>query len=111
MKDVVLLQKQSFKGRIYGPGRVELDDEVHAALTRRGAFAHPMAEFPALILAGYTSLEEARAMDDAVLLKIDGVGPATIRKLRGVEEEEDKPAKAAKFIGEASDGAEKNRAG
>jgi hypothetical protein len=46
-------------------------------------------------------------MDDSVLLKIDGVGPATIRKLRGEPEEEDKPAPKPKFIGEKADGAQK----
>jgi hypothetical protein len=110
MKEAVLLQKQSFKGVIYGPGKVELEDDVHAAFTRRGAFNHPMADYPALILAGYKTLEEARAMDDSVLLKIDGLGPATIRKLRGEPDEEPKPVKGPKFIGDKTDGTAKERA-
>lgn len=96
----VLLQKHSVKGRMYGPGAVEVDEATYATLERRGAFSHPMAEFPALILAGYKTLDEARAMDDSVLLKHEGVGAATIRKLRGVEEEEEKPKR--KFIGDAA---------
>lgn len=101
----VLAQRYSVKGRFYGPGEVDIDEATHAALARRGAFTHPLADFPQLILAGYKTIEEARLMDDSVLLKIDGVGPATIKKLRG-ETEESVP----KFIGEKSSGAEKKRA-
>jgi hypothetical protein len=92
----VLVKKYSVKGRMYGPGEVEVGEDVYAALTRQGAFNHPMAEYPAFIKAGYKSLDEVRAMDDSVLLKLEGVGPATLRKLRGTETEEDAP----KFIGE-----------
>lgn len=105
---VVLAQRHSVKGYFYGPGEVELDDETHATLTRRGAFDHPLAEYPALILAGYTSLDEARAMDDSVLLKLDGIGPAAIRKLRG-ETDDEKPSAKPRFIGEKPDGAQKDR--
>lgn len=95
----VLAQRHSVGGRFYGPGEVEVSDSVYATLKRRGALDHPLAEFPALIAAGYKTIEEARYMSDEVLLKIEGVGPATIRKLRGEEETQAEPPKP-RFIGE-----------
>jgi hypothetical protein len=102
---VVLAQRWSVGGRFYGPGEVEVSDSVHATLQRRGALDHPLAEYPALIKAGYKSLEEARYMSDEVLLRHEGVGPATIRKLRGEAEPEAEQPKP-RFIGEKKRAAE-----
>ena len=101
---VVLAQRHSVGGHIYGPGEVEVEQRVYDTLKRRGALDHPMAEFPALIAAGYKSLEEARYMSDEVLLRHEGVGPATIRKLREVPTEETQVEEQPKpkFIGEKS---------
>lgn len=83
---VVLAQKYAVKGVMYGPGEVEIDEATHATLERRGALNSPLAAFPPLIAAGYTSLEDARAMPDDRLLAIDGVGPAMLKKLRTTKE-------------------------
>lgn len=101
---VVLAQRQVVGGKPYGPGEVEVSDSVHATLKRRGALDHPLADYPQLIAAGYKTLEEARYMSDEVLLKIDGIGPATIRKIRG-EDMADEAPPAPKFIGEKKSGA------
>lgn len=83
---VVLAQKHSVKGVMYGPGEVDVSEEVHATLERRGAFLDPLAAFPALIAAGYTSLDDARAQSDETLLAIDGIGPAMLKKIRITQE-------------------------
>lgn len=104
---VVLAQRWSVGGRFYGPGEVDVSESVHATLKRRGALDHPLAEYPALIKAGYKSLEEARYMSDEVLLRHEGVGPATIRKLRGAAEEETQAEQPKpRFIGKKSNATE-----
>jgi hypothetical protein len=101
----VLAQKHAVGGVMYGPGEVEIDEATHATLLRRGAFDHPLTDYPQLIKAGYTSLADARAASDEALLKLEGFGPATLRKLRG--EPDEAPAVKPKFIGEQADGAQK----
>jgi hypothetical protein len=83
---IVLAQKHAVKGVMYGPGEVEVSEAVHATLERRGALSDPLAAFPPLIAAGYTTLDDARAQSDDKLLAIDGVGPAMIKKLRTTKE-------------------------
>lgn len=79
---VTLAQKHVVKGLVYGPGDVDVDEETHAVLDRRGAFLNPLVAFPPLIAAGYTALADAKAQDDDTLLKIPGVGPAMLNKIR-----------------------------
>jgi len=94
-----------YAGKFYGPGEVELPDEAHAALQAKGAFgteavtqpttelpeaetdADPLADFPELRAAGYTSVEEVRAADDKDLLAVKGVGQATLEKIRAATQE------------------------
>lgn len=78
----------------YGPGVCEVPEGLARALGLQGlATAEPAAtglyaNFPAdvrgLLSAAYPTLDALRAAPDADLLAIDGVGPATLRKLRGL---------------------------
>lgn len=42
----------------------------------------PLADFPELRAAGYTSVEQVRSASDDDLLNIKGIGPATLEKIR-----------------------------
>lgn len=44
----------------------------------------PLADFPALTAAGFSTVEDVRAASDEQLLAIDGVGAATLKKLRAL---------------------------
>ncbi len=79
----VLAQRRSVKGISYGPGEVDVSSEVYSLLEQRGALNDPLTQFPPLIAAGYTSLEEAQAQTDDKLLAVAGVGPAMLKKIRG----------------------------
>ena len=78
-------------GKIYGPGVVEIPDDLVARLTERGVLGgqatpadaptstDPLADFPQL--AGLTP-DQVRGMSDEDLMAVDGVGKATLAKIR-----------------------------
>lgn len=99
-----------YKGAFYGPGQVDLPDEVAQALEAKGAFLSPQAEqhaadespvvppIPAadilqkLAEAGYTSPDAIARASDAELLAVKGIGPASLAQIREAYGGGDDPA-------------------
>lgn len=105
MPKLNLSQTYIHSGKFYGPGEADLPDEAYTDLKARedalkgdqpdeapaestpSTAADPLAEFPELHAAGYTSAESVRAATDDELLALDGVGPATLKKIRAATRE------------------------
>lgn len=96
---VTLTDSWMYLGTTYLPGVHTLDTSIADILVARGATAsvqpiEPVAAEPtlesvvgskaatSLAAAGYASYSDAMAADDATLSAIDGIGEATIKKLR-----------------------------
>lgn len=89
MAQHTLAEAWAWKGKIYGPGAVEVPDDLAQRLTELGVLGgqgaptepptDPLADFPQL--AGLTP-DQVRAMSDEELLAVDGVGKATLAKIR-----------------------------
>lgn len=77
----------TWQGIVYGPGVADVPDGLALALQPRGIYPvdeaapDPMAEFPQLVKAGYTS-DALRLASDDDLLAVEGVGKATLAKVR-----------------------------
>lgn len=83
------------EGVYYGPGEAEVPVKVATYLRERSPSSiavqgaaqqpthdDPLAEFPQLREAGFTSVERVRAASDEELLALPGIGAATLKKLR-----------------------------
>jgi ERCC4-type nuclease len=94
-----------YQGKFYGPGTVEVPNDVAEALHARGAFAAPTVEtasdqqsdltptitppLPAELLqkladGGFDSVEAIASATDAELLALKGIGRAALRDIRAV---------------------------
>lgn len=86
-----------FQGQFYGPGDgIEIPSESAQSLRERGiieqatpakapqAPADPFAKWPQLKEAGYDSIESVSAASDQALLDLDGIGDASLAKIREI---------------------------
>ena len=88
-----------YAGTTYGPGAdIEMPDEVHQALGKKGAFPVPPETAPdpianavgqevagALRDAGFGTVEAIAAASEEDLRAVDGVGPVRLAALRALK--------------------------
>lgn len=100
--EAYLYQTWIYAGKHYGPGKVDLPDEVYTALQGKQAFdAPPPPELPSrsmlattpvlapdiaekLAAGGYESMDMVANATDSELLAVKGIGPAALREIRAL---------------------------